>query len=306
MALNFFMRDNLNGAYELFKQLSSKEPDNIEYRLYLGKIALDMGERKKAKQEYKYLLLLDPINFEAHYGLSIVNYLEGKTQEAIKHAKQAKKLKPNSEQIERFLSKIRPSIKEKSLISTIKESKQQKEVTPEKTKISNISLKKKPIEKKEETKKVPSLLEQRQKIENIRDKINSKDLNEAEREIKSLLKEDPDKIEFIELQAEIIIKMKDYKRTTAYCEEKLSKDQFSKSSILKINLAIANSKLENHDKGIEILKEALEIEPENHRIWLELSNIYRRTGNEEETRNALNKATVLVTEKMTAKAKFSK
>jgi len=264
-----------------------------------------MGERKTAKQEYKYLLLLDPINSEAHYGLSVVNYLEGNTDKAIKHAKQAKKLNPKNKKIDKFLKEIKPSSKERSLITAIKERKQQKIISHNKSQKFVVPSVKKQFEKKKEI-KVPTLQEKQQKIEKIREKVKSKDYKKAEEKIEKYLLEDPENLEIIELKAELFNKMKNFEETIQYCEEQLSKEQFSKSSALSINLAIANSKLDNNDKGIKILKDILEFEPENHRIWLELSNIYRRIGNEEETRNALNRATVLVTEKMTAKAKLSK
>lgn len=300
------MRDNLNGAFELFKQLSNEEPENIDYRLFLGKIALDMGERKVAKQEYKYLILLDPVNSEAYFGLAIVDYLEGKVKNAIKNAKQAKKLNPRNKRIEKFLMEIKPSTKEKTLVSVLKEREQQKITKPDKPKEKIVPPKKKEVKKKQKPKKLPTLQDKLQKIDKIREKINSKDYNKAEEKLNKYLTEKPDNLELIELKAELLNKMKNYKGTIQFCEEKLSKEPFKKSSKLSINLAIANSKLDDHETGIKILKDIIALEPENHRVWLELSNIYRRSGNEEETRKALNKATVLVTEKMTAKAKFSK
>jgi tetratricopeptide (TPR) repeat protein len=297
----------LSEAYKKFKILIKEEFDNTENWLFFGKTALELGEFRDATIAYKQVLLYDPISFEAFFGLAKINYHYQNYQKALKYALKGEKIAPTYKKLLFLLSQIYKALNDE--YNSIKYEKLAKDAQKETSKEEKFfDDKKKPqtiIKSLKSPKKPISVEEAQNKIyEHINRLISTNEFNEAEKSINELLKEDSTNPQVNELYSDLLLKRKMYGQVISYIES-LSEENHITTK-MTVNLGIAYRKINNLEKSLILLQQVISIEEDNQTAWLELSNTYRKVGNNEEADKALNRATSLVTAKMSASALLRK
>jgi len=83
-AIDFALNANWEGAVEINQQILTKDPDNVDAMLRLGKAYLQTKEFNKAKKMFKEVLSIDPINSTAQKNLKLAT--EKKSEKRILHS----------------------------------------------------------------------------------------------------------------------------------------------------------------------------------------------------------------------------
>ena len=94
----------------LLKNVETKDPDNIEMNLILGRLAVVSGQYDKAITRLEKVTKLDPTNAEAYFHLAEAYRAVGKKDDAIKALEQCKTLVKDpafSSQIDSYIQKIK-------------------------------------------------------------------------------------------------------------------------------------------------------------------------------------------------------